>query len=105
MGLAICAEVNVITDRTLVTNTGDVALCGLVLAHGSIAEDAIVDLVKTGLVTERIINRRESVTGMVDWGLGMTLGAEVPIWAGQALVAGANNALYFQSVKLNACVR
>lgn len=93
MGFAIRAEVNVITNGTLVTSSCDIVLRWLVLTQGPIAEDTIVNLVETRLVTKSIINRRESVTRVIDGSLGVTVGAEVPVRAGQALVASANDAL------------
>jgi hypothetical protein len=92
--LAVGTEIDVVTDGTLVANTRDVALGGLVLAEGSIAEDAIVDRVLVGLLTDGFIDRGKSVARMVLGSIHDAVRAVVPVGARQALVAGANDALF-----------
>lgn len=93
IGLAARAEVNVVTDGTLVSNSGDVSLSRLVLAQWAITEDAKVDLGLTRLLTNSFIDRGEAVAGVVLVGLLDAAGAVVPVGTRQALVAGADNAL------------
>lgn len=93
VSLAICAEVNIVTDGTLVANAGNVALCRLVLAQGAVAKDAIMDLSVTRLVTDSFIDRRKPMARVINRGVGETVETEVPVRASQALVAGANDGL------------
>ena len=93
MSLAICAEINIVADGTLVANAGNIALCRLVLAQGTVAKDAIVDLDVTGLVTDSSVDRRKPMARVVNRGVGVTVGTEVPVRASQALVADAKDRL------------
>lgn len=91
--LAIGAEVNVITDGTLVTDTGDVALSRFVLAERTIAEDTVVNLILTRLLPNSLVKRSESVTRVAVGCVLNALRAIVPVGARETLVANADNVL------------
>jgi hypothetical protein len=93
VGLAARTEVHVVADGTLVSDPGDVALRRLVLAQYAIAEDAKVDLGLTRLLSDGFVDRGKTVARMALVGFLDASGAVVPVGAGQALVAGTNNAL------------
>lgn len=91
--LAIGAEVNIITDGTLVADTSDVALSRFVLAKRTITEDTVVDLILTRLLRDSLVKRSESVTRV---GVGCVLNALraiVPVGTRETLVANADNVL------------
>jgi hypothetical protein len=93
VGLAARAEVNVVTDGTLVANAGNIALSRLVIAQRAITEDAKVDLRVTRQITNSFVDRGEAVSRVVLVGLLDARGAVVPVRARQALVAGADDTL------------
>lgn len=101
--LAARTKVDIVTDGTLVANSRNVALGRLVVAQGSVAEDAIVNGEFTRLIANSLINGGEPVARMVLGSLDDAVWAVVPIRARQALVAGTNDALescQLDSIKL-----
>jgi hypothetical protein len=93
MSFAARTEINVVTDGTLVSNSRDVALSGLILAQRAITEDTKVDLRVARLLTNSFVNRSEAVARVVLVGLLDAAGTVVPVGARQALVAGTDDAL------------
>jgi hypothetical protein len=98
MSFAARTEINVVTDGTLVSNSRDVALSGLILAQRAITEDTKVDLRVARLLTNSFVNRSEAVARVVLVGLLDAAGTVVPVGARQALVAGTDDALEVVSV-------
>lgn len=95
--LAVCAEVKVMADRTLVANASDVG--GIVLvarAQGSIAANAHVHRLSTSVgmnIRERLIDGCKAVVGVDKGSVDNAFRAVIPIWAVQALVADTSNVL------------
>lgn len=96
-GLAVCAEVKVMADSTLVANASDVG--GIVLvagAQGSIAANAHVHSLSTSVrvdISERLIDGRKAVVGVDKGSVDNAFRAVIPVWAVQALVADASDVL------------
>lgn len=97
VGLAVCAEVKVVADRTLIANASDVG--GIVLvagAQGSIAANAHVHRLSTSVgmnISERLIDGRKAVVGVDKGSVDNAVGAVIPVWAVQAFVADASDVL------------
>jgi hypothetical protein len=95
--LAVCAEVKVMADSTLVANASDVG--GIVLvagAQGSIAANTHVHRLSTSVrmnISERLIDGRKAVVGVDEGSVDNAFRAVIPIWAVQALVADASDVL------------
>jgi hypothetical protein len=95
--LAVCAEVKVMADRTLVANASDVG--GVVLvagAQGSIAADAHVHRLSTSIgmnISERLVDGCKAVAGVNKGSVDNAFRAVIPVWAVQALVADASDVL------------
>lgn len=94
---AVCAEVKVMTDRTLVANASDVG--GIVLvagAQGSIAANAHVHRLSTSVrmnISQRLIDGRKAMAGVDKGSVDNAFRAVIPVWAVQALVADASDVL------------
>lgn len=91
--LAVGTEVDIVTDGTLVADTGDIALGGLILAEGSITEDTEVNGVLVRVLADGLVDRNKSMARVVLGGIHDAVRAVIPIGTGQTLVAGTNNAL------------
>lgn len=73
------AEVNVMTDSTLVTRPSDETLGRLVLAQGSIAENAVVNSKITRPVTDSLVDRGKSVAWVVAPSIREAVRTVVPV--------------------------
>lgn len=87
--LTVGTEVRIMADSALIADTFNVCRDVLVLAKGSITEDAIVANSSGDGLGQRIINWHKAVAGVCRLGIFDTACAEVPIRAVQALVADA----------------
>lgn len=84
-GLAVGAEVSVITDRALITDSADVFL--LVLAERAIAVDVLVTVVNPARLWDRLIDWNEAVMRVNELDALVAFSTVIPVWAVQALVA------------------
>lgn len=92
-GFTVLAEVDIMTNSTLVARSSDEALSRLVLAQGPIAEDAIVNSEIMRAITDSLVDRGKSVAWVIIASIHEAVRAVVPVGAGHTLVASANNAL------------
>lgn len=92
-GFTTSTEVDVITNSALVTNPRDITWPSLVVAKGTVAENAKVDLLLTSWFADRIIELYKSMARVVLRSSRNTVVAEIPIRAGQTLVTDANDSL------------
>ena len=97
-GLAFCAEIGIVTDRTFVAVALDVCLVLFSGTDWSIAINATVLRLPAGDVSERLVDRCEAVARVGLRCCGFACGAVVPVRTGQALVTQANDLL--QSISL-----
>lgn len=91
--LALRTEVSIMAHSTFVANTSNVTGDRLVLAKRAVAKYAVVDLVMMRRLGDCLINRGEAMARMTLWSIRYAFRAVVPIWAGQAFVTYADNAL------------
>lgn len=96
--LAIGTEVGVVADCALESVTLDGVVFSISgVAEGSIAVNAVVASrfrsVRQGNVFERLVNGNESMTRVHEPGIWVASGAEVPVWAVEALVANTIDVL------------
>jgi hypothetical protein len=95
--LTVCAEIKIVADRTLVAHAPDVG--GIVLgvgAQGSIAANTHMHGLSKCIgmnVCERLIDRRKAVVSVDKGSVENAVGAVIPVWAVQALVADASDVL------------
>jgi hypothetical protein len=85
VSLAVAAEIRVVADGTLVASALDVVV--LALAEWSIAVDADMARLAIAWSRDRLVQRCEAVAWVDERGVLDALGAVVPVWAVQALVA------------------
>ena len=96
VSLAVGAEVGIMADGTLIAVTPDVAAA--IGAKRTVTGDTAVMLLIVGNVLQRLVQRCEAMT-RVRLGCGTVAGgAEVKIWASQALIAYADNYLEVVSI-------
>jgi hypothetical protein len=93
--LAGGTEVGVVTDSTLVANTGNVGCRSLVAAQRAITEDAVMDLVARVGFGDCLVDGNESVIWMSLLGRLDARPAVIPIGTGQTLVTNTNNTLFY----------
>jgi hypothetical protein len=91
--LAVGTEIDIVTDGTLVADTGNIALGGLVLAKRSITEDTEVSGVLVRVLADSLVDRNKSMARVVLGSIDDAVRAVIPIGTGQTLVAGTNNTL------------
>ena len=91
--LTLSAEIRVVTHRALVASSCDEARAWPVPAQRAVTVDAIVHLIALQGLGDCVIKRRKPMTRMVLGCFLVTLGAVIPVWAGQTLVPDANNTL------------
>jgi hypothetical protein len=94
-GFAIGAEVRIVADSTLVSNTSDI----IVLSHTkrTVAADAIMNgsaVTSNAWLAERLIDRNEAVVGVHKASVEDAVSAVVPVRAVEALVADASDELF-----------
>jgi hypothetical protein len=93
MGLAVLAEIGVVTDGTLVADTLNVRQILLVFAKRPVTINAIVTVGAAHWLSQRLIDWNKAVARVDELGVLDTLGAVVPIGTVQTLVANAINEL------------
>jgi len=86
-------KVGVKANRALVADAGNVRGDSLNLAERAIAEDTAMDLIMYGMFGDRPIDRDEPMTWMSARCILNARPAIVPVRAGQAFMANANDSL------------
>jgi hypothetical protein len=92
-GLARSAEVGIVAHSALVANTHDVRLISLVLAQRAVAVDTSVASEHRLRLGDRVVDRGEAVTRVLEGCVSDTSAAVVPVGAVQALVANTVDGL------------
>jgi hypothetical protein len=92
-GFTARAEISVITDSALKADPVDVALGRLILAEGTVTENAVVDFMLTSGLADSVVNLNEPMARVVLRCSQNAVGTKVPIRAGQTLVANTNDTL------------
>lgn len=80
-GFAVRAEVNIMTDSTLVAGSGDEALGWLVLAQGSVTENAVVNSKIMRPVSDSLVDGGKSVAWVLIASIHEAVRTVVPVRA------------------------